>query len=317
MGINDRDYIKTDRNAGASGVFRGHSAVAVLLGLNLLIFFLWQMFNGDDQLLRDHFEVSRQGVVGHHRIHTLFTYALSHQDPVHLFFNMLFLWWFGKELEESIYGPRTYLFLYFFGAAVAGLAHIVAVPFAPALGASGAVMAVVVVCAFLFPDRPVYLLWGAVPVPLKWLVIAYVVFDLTPVLRREQTGIANAAHLGGAAAGAAFYLLDLRVFRRSGELRSPVFAGLRGMLVRLRGRLRPHPPRILRLKPLDDTLPPLPPAPPRPEPPEPVPEPASGPDVATASRVDDLLRKIAGGGMQSLSAEEREFLKSASGKYKK
>jgi membrane associated rhomboid family serine protease len=77
----------------------------------------------------------------------------------HILFNMLALWWFGTDVED-LYGHLEFL-AYYLASAVAGnvafvvahLAHLQAG--AQALGASGAVTAVLLLCAMHFPTRVV------------------------------------------------------------------------------------------------------------------------------------------------------------------
>src|SRR5262249_45401932 len=97
----------------------------------------------------------------------LVTYAFLHGSFSHLFWNMLFLWWFGSDLEE-IYGWREFLCFYLVAAAVGGLGYMVHVALQPnffvipngrllipAIGASGAVTALLLLCALHFPRRQI------------------------------------------------------------------------------------------------------------------------------------------------------------------
>src|SRR5689334_4371796 len=54
---------------------------------------------------------------------TLFTYFFTHQDILHILFNMLFLYWFGKLIEEYL-GNRRLINLYILGGLVGGLLYI-------------------------------------------------------------------------------------------------------------------------------------------------------------------------------------------------
>jgi membrane associated rhomboid family serine protease len=75
---------------------------------------------------------------------TLFTSAFMHADFWHLFFNMLFLWVVGVNMEEE-WGRRTFLILYAFGIVASGCAVFFDSPAAIAsvtIGASGAIAAV-------------------------------------------------------------------------------------------------------------------------------------------------------------------------------
>ena len=137
------------------------------------------------------------------RPYQLFTHMFTHADFGHILFNMFNLWMFGRVLE-SVWGPKKFLTFYLIcgvGAAVVHLAvQYLTGGYAPAVGASGAVMGVMVAFAYLFPNTEL-MLYLAIPVKAKWIILALIAFDLFAGLGRTGTGIAHWAHLGGAATG--------------------------------------------------------------------------------------------------------------------
>ncbi len=144
----------------------------------------------------------------------LVTHQFLHADALHLFFNMLFLWAVGGLVETAL-GPGRFLAVYFAGGVAAALAHAAGHPGSaePAIGASGAVAALVgafamrfraesvrlalVAVAFAAP-RILVVTWPAWIFPALWLVEQLFYFSLGSTLR-----IAFLAHLGGFAFGAA------------------------------------------------------------------------------------------------------------------
>ena len=124
----------------------------------------------------------------------------------HLFFNMLTLYFFGGMLESSLGGRRFGLF-YFSALAVAALTHVMVTPLLgwglPAIGASGACLAVLIASAAMRPNAVVYLL--VFPVKLKYVAGALVVVDVFQVLVQLQGGPSDGTaiyvHLGGALYG--------------------------------------------------------------------------------------------------------------------
>jgi len=276
------------------------SAGGWIILVNVVLLLAWQI-PAIDAFLRANFMVSAEAVTSG-RVWTLLTFAVSHIEPFHLLFNVLFVFLFARDLQ-AIYGGKNLLVLYAFGAIVSGLAHVgitvaAGTPGVRALGASGSVMALVVALTLIAPHRRLNLL-GVMPIPLWGLALAFVVMDLLGVANEvegQPGGVAHAAHLGGAVAGAAFKLLDLRLFAH-GE------AGP-GLLDRLR---RPRPRRRA---PQLRVLPPLPQT-------DDVEPEDAGIDADTSERVDELLRKINKEGIGALSAEERRFLEEASRRYQK
>jgi membrane associated rhomboid family serine protease len=145
----------------------------------------------------------------------LVSYALLHRDFWHIFFNLLFLFFFGPELEASL-GRRSFLRLYVGGAAAGGLcqwswylakgiAPLVNLGLSPVgadgsvIGASGAVFAVMVLFALKWPHRTI-LIWGLLPVPV-WAAVGFDVLAnvLGFIGSGEGAAVSFLAHLGGAA----------------------------------------------------------------------------------------------------------------------
>ncbi len=204
----------------------------VLIGINVAVYVLWQLArrNADASALtlgsvgvpmtgwtwvfaqmQENFILSVD-VLQSGRVWTVLTSEFSHVEPTHLLFNMIGLYVFGTAVHQVL---RDVLFvqLYVMAAIAASVAHvawglIMGDP-TGALGASGAVMGIAVVYAFLFPERRL-LLFFVVPVPAGIAVLLFIGIDLLGVVGVVQDRTAHMAHLGGVAYGAAFYLLWLR-----------------------------------------------------------------------------------------------------------
>ena len=69
------------------------------------------------------------------------------------------------------------------------------------VGASGAVMGVVVAFGLLFPNTRLRLLFPPIPIAAKYLVLIVIAFDAYFVIQGIDDGVAHWAHLGGAATG--------------------------------------------------------------------------------------------------------------------
>src|SRR5262249_882062 len=144
----------------------------------------------------------------HGEVWRLVTYAFLHdtQTPWHILFNMLFLWWFGSDVED-LYGPREFTAFYLVSAVFGGVVHVlldalgwhqgVQVPgppgelvrlLPPVVGASGAVTTVMVLCAIHFPTR-VILFWFF-PIPIWLFVIGKVFLDFYSFLNHSYGGTA-------------------------------------------------------------------------------------------------------------------------------
>ncbi len=141
---------------------------------------------------------------------TLVTYAFLHYDFLHILFNMLWLYWFGKIFLEFLSSKQllnVYLLGGISGAALYILAYNVfpafsqAVPYSYALGASAAVYAVVIAIAAFVPDYSIILMFIG-RVQIKYIAIFVVVLDLLSISGGNAGG--HIAHLGGALFGFLF-----------------------------------------------------------------------------------------------------------------
>ncbi|MCU0450584.1 MAG: rhomboid family intramembrane serine protease [Bernardetiaceae bacterium] len=142
---------------------------------------------------------------------TLLSYGFVHLDPLHILFNMLFLYWFGRIINEFLGGQKL-VALYVYGTLAGGLLFLLlynTVPYFANLrgpemsmiGASAAIYAIMVGAATLMPDYTVFLfLFG--PVRLKWLVAISVFLSFISTIGINGGG--NVAHIGGAIFGFVF-----------------------------------------------------------------------------------------------------------------
>ena len=133
----------------------------------------------------------------------LVTYAFLH-DPsalFHIIFNMLMLWMFGKEIEH-FWGSRKFFVFYFFTAIFAGVFSLsmAASPLhVNIIGASGALMALLVIYAHYFPERQL-LFFFIFPMKVKTAVIIYAVVSVLGTTN-NYGNISHITHLGGMIAG--------------------------------------------------------------------------------------------------------------------
>ena len=156
----------------------------------------------------------------------VFTYGFLHDLSgfSHILFNSLTLFFFGSMLERAL-GARKMLTVYFGALLIGGVLHAVlgAIPGMGGvmLGASGAIMGVLVASAMLFPRVPILLLF--IPVPLYVGAIILVVIDLLG-FSRAGGGVAHDVHLAGALFG--FLYIKLGWHLRA----DPAIFDLRGAL---------------------------------------------------------------------------------------
>ncbi|MCL2327913.1 MAG: rhomboid family intramembrane serine protease [Bacteroidetes bacterium] len=140
---------------------------------------------------------------------TLITYMFVHKGFLHLLFNMLWLFWFGRIFIDMLKGKRLFA-VYVLGGIFGALFAVAMFQIIPALqaqammgtvsmiGASAAVLAVVVATATYFPNYQVFLLFFG-QVRLKYLALVMVALDIISVPGLNSGGVLS--HLGGALFG--------------------------------------------------------------------------------------------------------------------
>ena len=145
----------------------------------------------------------------------LITSQFLHGGWLHLGGNMLFLWVFGDNIEDTM-GHYSYLFFYLLSGAIAGLAQVVVDPGSeiPLVGASGAISGVLGAYITLFPHGKIKTLILLGFFPLVFLIPAWIQIGVWVLLQfvngfaslgvpTEETGggVAYFAHIGGFLAG--------------------------------------------------------------------------------------------------------------------
>jgi membrane associated rhomboid family serine protease len=130
----------------------------------------------------------------------LVTHMFNHGDFQHLLFNMLGLFFIGPFIEQTL-GSKRFLFLYLSAGLLSGVVHLFFSD-AKAVGASGAINAVMVSLALIYPRMKMMVFPIPFEVPAIVLVGLYILYDLYSGVSGRATGVAHFAHLGGAVMGA-------------------------------------------------------------------------------------------------------------------
>lgn len=141
----------------------------------------------------------------------LLSATFLHGGLAHIFFNMLFLWIFGDNVEERL--GLGYIPFYLLGGIIGNLVQYFFMPEAtiPVLGASGAVAAVLGAYFVLFPTHtvativPIFFLFTIISLPaivvLGFWFVTQLFNGYAAIADTAQGGIAYFAHIGGFAFG--------------------------------------------------------------------------------------------------------------------
>jgi membrane associated rhomboid family serine protease len=212
MGIYDREYYRGEENGG--GWFSSAApACRTIILINAVVFVLIKLFDEADQLDIESWLGARYyDIFYRFRVWELLTATFLHADLPHIVFNMLFLWWFGHELE-TMYGSRDFTIMYLSAAVISTACWATVARIRGddglMLGASGAVLATMVIYALYYPRQRI-LLFFFIPVEIWVLLVLYLGFDAISFFNATRSHTAVVSHLSGAAYGYLFKTFDLR-----------------------------------------------------------------------------------------------------------
>ncbi|MBT8462762.1 MAG: rhomboid family intramembrane serine protease, partial [Gemmatimonadetes bacterium] len=222
------------------------------------------------------------------------TYMFVHANQFgHIFFNMIILFFFGPPLERA-WGGREFLKFYLVCGVGAALTSVLLYQWigpVSVIGASGALMGVMLAFAMKWPDARV-LLWFIIPVKVKYLVGVIIILDLWATRSAlggdPGGGVATWAHLGGAATAWVYLRYGDRIEARLRRMkpRRPKLGVETGSSATAGGRTTE---KRHKNRPVDgDAL----------------------------DKVDRILDKIRDSGIEALTAEEKAYLDDMSRRYR-
>lgn len=219
----------------------------------------------------------------------LITYMFLHEGFFHLLFNMVWLYFGGKIFLEYL-NPKKLLSVYLLGGLAGAALYILAynlfpvfaneLAYSQALGASAAVLAILIAIATFVPDYTVRLfLIGTVK--LKHIAIFSVVLDLLSIPQGNAGG--HIAHLGGALFGF--------LYARQLQKGSNLAVGFEKLLDRFLSLFKPKPKMRTAYKAKTRTE-----------------QEFHERKASEKATLDKILDKISASGYDSLTKAEKEFL---------
>lgn len=227
---------------------------------------------------------------------TLITYMFAHLGVMHIFWNMITLFWFGEVLSQYTSGKKI-IPLYILGGIAGGLVSILLVTIIPTLngdlgspliGASAGVTAIIVAAATLVPEVRMNMMFIG-PVKLLYVALFVIFIDVLNVASFDNIG-GNLAHLGGALMGYIFILQ----YKKGRDISKPIskffdwFSGI--FSARSKGKMK-----VVYKRAISD-------------------EEYNQKKVINQKQVDAILDKISRSGYESLSKTEKDILFKASTK---
>ncbi|NLA25554.1 MAG: rhomboid family intramembrane serine protease, partial [Bacteroidales bacterium] len=200
--------------------FKNGSVLTKLIYINLFLFLglgisfsIIYLMNGNLAKLTYWFDLPASISILIKKPWTIITYMFTHFKFLHLLFNVLVLYWFGKIFLQYLTQKQllgVYLTGGIVGAAFFVIAYNIFPVFAPvagissAVGASASIMAIIFTLAILVPKHEIRLMLIG-KVKIIYLAIIVAAIDIISIPYNNAGG--HIAHIGGAAYGVVFALL--------------------------------------------------------------------------------------------------------------
>ena len=276
-------------------VFKSNNIFTKLIYINLGVFLLVQiagliffLSGQENNLLVDYLSVPADINALALQPWSIFTYMFLHEGFMHILFNLLWLFWFGRIFLEFL-DYKKLLSLYIYGGIFGAIFFIIAYNLFPvfdpikhysvALGASASVLAIVIAISTYVPNYTINLMFiGAVKI--KYIAMFSIILDILSISGGNAGG--HIAHLGGALFGYLF-ALQLRTKKRSSNGFANPFK--RKKKVRVTHKNIPKDDQTYNVNKAKNQV-----------------------------QIDKILEKISKSGYSSLTKEEKEILFSASKK---
>jgi len=283
------DEIKSSFKSGSSLIKLIYINLAVWIVVNIIEIFFY-LTNTHDAYMKFLLYLALPADLNNllHKPWTLITYMFLHKNFIHILFNLLWLYWFGRIFLQYL-DEKKLVGIYLLGGLSGGLLYVLTYNLFPvfsselalshAMGASASVLAIVIATAVYTPNYNMNLLFIG---PVKIIYIALIGFAVTSLFDFSINTGGKIAHIGGAVFG---YLYILRY--RSGK---DMTKGLNKLLDRIFNLFKPRPKVRVTHRRFDTDM-----------------------DYNTRKRdeqaeIDRILDKIAKSGYDSLSSKEKEIL---------
>lgn len=283
MGIHDRDYYQADQMRPLRP-WDNKSMVTLLIFANVFVHVLNFVFTASTAQIANFLSLYPENLLQPLAWFRLLSYGFVHGGIFHLLFNMLTLYFLGRQVEDK-YGRAEFLRVYLVMLVLCGIGWCLLRLNAEEinyklLGASGAVTGIAMLFVFSFPQATL-MLYGILPVKAWVLGIGIVVMNVVS----SSDNVAYDVHLMGAGLAAIYFFGNFN-FSFMGDW----FANTQTKLKQKRRGFKVHRPDEL-----------------------------GGEDRAPNKdelEADRLLDKIHREGKDSLTAREQNFLESYSRKVR-
>ncbi len=201
--------------------YRFYNATLILIIVNIGMYLISLLFSNRIistpyaryQFVNYYLALIPYRIVADRAIWQVVTYMFIHGGFGHIFLNMLVLFIFGTRLEQRL-GSSEFLLYYFITGVGAGIATLAVnwytgMATVAVVGASGAILAVVLAFATFFPDTTILVFF--IPLPARVAVLAVTGLEIFSLVFRTRSGVAHLTHLAGFVFGYLYFLIRLGI----------------------------------------------------------------------------------------------------------
>ncbi|MBU0957922.1 MAG: rhomboid family intramembrane serine protease [Nanoarchaeota archaeon] len=202
---------KQKKKSSAFRFFKNLSATNWIILVNVLVYISILILIVNEVNFVDYFALKPADILQGKYLWTLISHMFTHVMFLHLFVNMLSLFFIGNFIEKII-GKKRFIPFYLIAGLIAGLASVFLSALIgdssffgtslsmPSVGASGALFAVAGLMMLLIPDLPLYVMFIPIPIKAKFAIPGILIF-FAVLSAFSGLPVGNTAHFGGLIVG--------------------------------------------------------------------------------------------------------------------
>jgi membrane associated rhomboid family serine protease len=206
----------------------------LLIIINVACFIVFTVLISTNSNFLDYIALKPSNIISKGYLWTLLTSMFMHTGFFHIFANMISLLFVGSIIER-ILGKKRYILFYLFAGLFAGIFFVLSSLVlksdfnAYAVGASGAIFALIGLLMVLTPNLPVYIMFIPIPIKIKYaapgiLILLWLISIAPIIVGGERIGIGNVAHLGGFIIGLIYGLYLRKKYKNKTKYLSKLFS---------------------------------------------------------------------------------------------
>lgn len=212
-----------------SNTIQNLSATTILIAINIIAFIFILIF---PETIYNYGAINPANILTGKHLWTFITSMFLHGGFFHLFANILSLFFIGS-LTEKILGKKRFIWLYMISGIFASLLFVLLAFLSQmffqtpldvsAVGASGAIFALIGFLMLITPNLPVYIMFIPIPIKMKYAAPG-ILIALWLISIAGNVPIGNTAHLGGLLAGLVYGIYIKKKYKNKTRMISNHFS---------------------------------------------------------------------------------------------